>query len=162
MSGDGTVPFMASRAPRLTARLTGLASRLLSSLGLALVLVAQLSSLFHMGAIRHERCAEHGELVEVHGAALRHGASPAADVIAHVAADEDVVDTLRAAAAAPGDEHDHCELALTPAVPGAALRLFHVDLPRVLEDGPVVALVAPALAADRLDVAPKTSPPARA
>jgi hypothetical protein len=128
-------------------------SRLLSSLGLALVLVSQLCSLVHMGAIRHERCAEHGELVELSEPAR----GPTHRDLARLG--DDVV-ALSASGVAT-DEHDHCQIALNPAS-------AHAPSPSVVEtlafatpiddashmNAPDVVLVD-----DALLVAPKTSPP---
>lgn len=172
-SRDGTVPTMASRAPRTcssrpAARIAGLPSRLVSSLGLALVLLAQLFSLVHMGVVRHERCAEHGELVEVSP-----GAAAATSSLAHEEAwthggapgDEGALPSVSSGAPAEHDghdEHDHCQLALTPAVSSPAHQVLHHDLPLLLDVDLPAATPAPLVATDRLDVAPKTSPPARA
>lgn len=160
---------MASRAPRLcssrpAARGAGLGARLVSSLGLVLVFLAQLFSLVHMGVVRHERCAEHGELVEV-APGSTHGASSsrAERAATHPATDDgDAVPALSTSAGAEDDEHDHCQLALTPAVPSPAHQVLHDDLPRLLATEMSATSAAPLIATDRLDVAPKTSPPARA
>ncbi len=74
-------------------------ARLISSIALALTFAGQLSVLVHMGAVPHERCAEHGELIEGAGAAPR---------AAHGAVDD--ADRLTAVAGVDDDVHDHCPL----------------------------------------------------
>jgi hypothetical protein len=67
----------------------------------ALVAVAQASSFVHGAAVHHERCPEHGELVDV-GFNAAHPSARAPDL----------ADGLSASGANEG-EHDHCSLATT-------------------------------------------------
>ena len=111
-------------------------------LALALWAVAQASSLVHMAAVRHERCAEHGELVEVTGPARQLGEMPH-----HVYA-----------ASGAERDHEHCPLTTSPGAPATAHAQVHagtVVAPRA--DAPR-AFVRIALV-DALVDAPKHGPP---
>lgn len=116
---------------------------------LALALTALFTSLVHMGAIRHERCAEHGELVEVTarstGAAAHHGTALPVDSLA--ALDREAAD------------HDHCPLCVTPAMATPARALVQVT---TLHRPLAVLVETPARLAvtdDVLGNAPKQGPP---
>jgi hypothetical protein len=114
-------------------------SRLVSAISLALALTAQVSTLVHMGAVRHEACAEHGELVET--SATNHD----------VPVDGD----------APSDaseEHDHCLLATTPSLSSTAPLIASVVTVVVVDDA-VIEPPTRIVAATVLRSAPKTSPP---
>src|SRR5213078_913452 len=67
----------------------------------ALFAVAQVASFAH-SLVRHERCAEHGELVDVPTGSVAGGRWQAADRSARVAA---------ALLGGEGHQHDHCALA---------------------------------------------------
>lgn len=117
-------------------------SRLVSTIALALALTAQVSTLVHMGAVRHETCAEHGELVEVEGAV----------------ADDHGARSDGSSAGDDADEHDHCLLATTPALHSIAPSLAHVVHVAAVDDN--VSVPAPRVVATTLlRSAPKTSPP---
>lgn len=129
-----------------------LGARVIPGASLALALTALLTSLVHMGVVRHERCAEHGELVEVAGP-VTHGSAERALAESSVAALTALEDEER--------DHDHCALATTsalPSVPGVLESALTIDAPLVTTSAPPLLLVAH----DVLDVAPKTSPPALA
>jgi hypothetical protein len=136
----------------------GSRSPLLSSIGLTLVFVGQLSALVHMAAVRHERCEEHGELVEAYGLPGAHARAGA-----DRATDETAADAARSGPETQGqaDEHDHCSLATTPCGHDAVVTLWTLAVPRALEHASPVrsAHMHPV---SPLDVAPKTSPPAPA
>ncbi len=97
-----------------------------------------------MGLVRHEVCAEHGELVE------REAGAPATPAAPHNV---------------PAADHDHCPLVANPGrAPTPVLALVDVGVlpPLCLEALP--ATVTPPTASQTslalLAVAPKTSPPA--
>lgn len=134
----------------------------MSALLMLSFVLAQLGSFAHALAERHERCAEHGELIHVE-------ASAAADALEAPAAghehDHEHGDTPVLAAAPDAGEHghDHChlgpltretqpveraEFALAPPVqPGLSAALPPLSTPRT---------------SARYAFAPKTSPPAPA
>lgn len=110
-----------------------------------LSLLSLATSVVHMAVVRHERCLEHGELVEVHSG--HNDAGGQADV---------AIGTL-----AFGDQHDeHCPLANTPAATSSLepARLA-ADLPAALAATatPAPSVAHPSVAT--LDVAPKHGPP---
>lgn len=118
---------------------------LVARLAWFLSLLAISTSVVHMAVVRHERCPEHGELVEVRGA------HPAGDTGAGLA-----LSTL-----AFGDQHDeHCPLANAP-VTSSASEPMSVALDRL--EALAAALAQPPGAAHpsvaALDVAPKHGPP---
>jgi hypothetical protein len=107
-------------------------------------LVAQFGIVAHMGLVRHEVCADHGELVE------REAGAPAAPAAPH---------------SLPTADHDHCPLVANPGqAPAPALHVVDVGVvpPLTLEAlartgvPPTMSQTSLAL----LAVAPKTSPPA--
>ena len=116
-----------------------------SRLALFLSLFALASSKVHMAVVKHDRCLEHGELVEVSGIVVEHAAGPTAAWYAD----------------ASGERHDdHCPLLSPSSVPFA----FHAEsvaldligaLPR---PEPAVMLIAHT-SVDSLDIAPKQGPP---
>ena len=126
-------------------------SSLVSTAALLLALLGQGTALVHMGVARHERCAEHNEIVDVRGA----GHARPADRDQHSSV---------AAVEGDGDGHgadDHCFIAFRAAVvPEVELVLDAVDVTTIL-----ARAVAGLGAADGvvpheiLDRAPKTSPP---
>ncbi len=121
---------------------------LVARLAWLLSLLSIATSVAHIAAVRHVRCPEHGELVELHGAR----AAPAA------------FDGLAIAELAFDDRHDeHCPLAHVPATHvRAAPPTLANERHSALE---VVALLAPAPAhqtVDALGVAPKQGPPSDA
>lgn len=109
-----------------------------------LLLVAQLCALLHEAAVRHVRCAEHGELID----------APAVEV--HTSGDARFVGAKSDGAA--GDEH--CTLA-------SALRQQATasPMPTLYIADATIAIAPPLLTARRVVVhtlyliAPKTSPP---
>jgi hypothetical protein len=111
--------------------------------------LAQVGAVMH-GGVRHERCAEHGELVEASNVVVVHAG----------AVDHDVVDDRGAAVE---DAHDHCALSLLPLAPTAVAG--HVVA--VAAAAPAAAVAANivvdeadgAVALAALVNAPKTSPP---
>lgn len=112
-----------------------------------------------MSAIRHERCEEHGELVEVSDAShASHLASLAVDALDAVDAD-DADEALNAFPAAAASEHDHCSLATTPSIfQGAHAQLV---TPHSVEHSAFAPTpVAPVYVdLDVLSDAPKQGPP---
>jgi hypothetical protein len=117
---------------------------------LALALLsAQLGAAAHFAVVRHEVCAEHGELVHpdggVHAAAPR-GAS--------------AFPALTASEARGGHGHDHCVVVGTRRQALAASRAEFTCLER--DDGRVLpsAALAPPPCEARFRLAPKQSPPA--
>jgi hypothetical protein len=94
--------------------------------------LAQLSFICHMAAVRHERCAEHGDLVEVS------------------AADARIV---------PRD-HDHCPLASgTTAGSSPVVVAAGLDVAPAIPSAAVASPCAPLTQLDILDIAPKHGPP---
>lgn len=116
--------------------------RSLAGATIALALLGQVAGVLHMGVVRHERCDEHGELVE-------RGATVAVDVDGETHGDA-------------ADRHDHCVVGDAPAHRRAeAPTLVVVDLasrPLEVARAPVADARAPAVAVFR--TAPKGSPPA--
>jgi hypothetical protein len=115
------------------------------------LLLAQVAGLAHLLVVEHERCAEHGDIVE--GGANHHAAA---------AAERQERD--RASIGNDGDEiagHDHC-LYLATLRRGAGSERQHVVLvPRAPVDRLVGAETREqASGPSLLRIAPKTSPPA--
>ena len=111
-----------------------------------------------MSAIRHERCEEHGELVEVSD--LSHASHLATLALTVDARDADEADdALNAVPAATASEHDHCSLATTPSIFQSA----HAQLvtPHSVEHSAFAPTpVAPVYVdLDVLSDAPKQGPP---
>lgn len=139
----------------MSARVTSL----VGPIALLLALTAQLTGLVHLGVVRHERCAEHGELVDVDGdVALRTGDI---DALA-LRSPGDARTALDSGGDSADGDDDHCDVA------------FRVGLHRVCFGGVVRDVEAVDVAADVvsgvgdgcaprardvLAVAPKTSPP---
>lgn len=125
-------------------------------IALALVcLAAQVGAGIHAVAVRHERCAEHGEVVHgEHGHDAQHGAGALALQVAHLGEGQ---------GAAPADEdHDHCAMPLLrrQAEPGFCI-------PAVIAPSAPPAVPAPlatpvAVTRPLYRLAPKASPPAAA
>ena len=135
----------------MTRRLRTISTRIISSGAIALALTALLTSLVHMGAVRHERCAEHGELVEVLGPSVVHQQEPlAASAVTAVDGSADGT-----------EDHDHCLLATMTALPSQPAMLERATcVPAPCVTGAEAFLVL--IAGDVLGFAPKTSPPALA
>ncbi len=120
---------------------------LVSTTALLLALVGQGTALLHMGVVRHERCDEHGELVDVFAPRTaeperQSDAAIGSDSAVHVA-------------------DDHCVVAFRVAVVTDVDCVIDVANVAAI-DARVVAGLAAAdgvVARDVLDVAPKTSPP---
>ena len=109
-------------------------------------LVAQLVGFAHLAAVRHVRCAEHGELIELHGDDVATLARTTGDALG---------------AAGEGHGHDHCLLGpvrrdgAALAVPEAArVARAEVDVARARPPVDVARLPIPLLR-----LAPKSSPP---
>jgi len=118
----------------------------------ALFAVGQLAGFLHLVTVRHQRCAEHGEVVDVQ--ARR---SPS------VAARDD--QRARLDAAEPGDRdhrHEHCALAPQRRDEAALLpqQAPLAQPPPCLAQSPVPVETPPALGHALYRLAPKTSPPA--
>jgi hypothetical protein len=126
-------------------------SRVFASLAVCLAFAGQLVATMHMGLVRHDVCAEHGELVEASAAARHNAAHPD---LARAGLHDVRVDRL-------DSDDDHClavtltqslatftSAALDVSHASAALDLAHAAVP--VDD--VVALAV-------LDVAPKQGPP---
>ncbi len=136
---------------------------LLSTTALVLALVGQGTALVHMGVVRHERCAEHGELVDVGAAGVARAADTAA--VDASGSHERTVDVTAAVGSEEAADHagdDHCVIAFSisnvPAVDGGVAEVdADVVVIAALTDGllPSDGVVVRAI----LDVAPKTSPP---
>lgn len=131
----------------VTQRLTSM----LSNGALGLALVSLLTSMVHLGVVRHERCAEHGELIEVVAAAH--------DLHAELG-DLATTDTLDATTV-DRDRHDHCSLATTHSALTAEHAMVHV----AAIAGPAAGLLAATgrvtVCDDVLADAPKQGPPTR-
>lgn len=135
------------RAPVLAQR-----SPWIAALAFFLFGLGQVGALLHTG-VRHERCAEHGELVEV--------AVGVAFSVAHDHGNNDL-DRVDEATVAAADDHEHCALSLLPLAPHAGIVVTAVvDEAVAVVAGDVVGVpgdsVLPSLPA--LVNAPKTSPP---
>lgn len=137
-------------SPQRCAPASTAVARTISAAAFLLVWLAQLSSFVHMGVVRHERCLEHGELVERHDAR----SSTSAQCPERLA-------LLRSAPGFATDEHDHCPLVTTLVVPHANLAVRHVDLPRAVLPEPIPPDASVRELSDLLAYAPKTSPPTR-
>lgn len=115
-----------------------------------MALTAQLTGLVHLGVVRHERCAEHGELVEV----AIGDSQPEREHSDH--------DGVYAAGALVADEDDHCAVAFRVGVHAAAFCGTVSDVAVADLVGVAGSIGAAAEAEGSLDllaVAPKTSPP---
>jgi hypothetical protein len=93
------------------------------SLALLLASIALGNVVLHDGLVRHERCAEHGELVDVHALT---------ETTAH--ADIDLAG-LHDVPAAEAHEDDHCPLATHPARAHVSAVVLAVDLERASANG---------------------------
>ncbi|HZS40257.1 MAG TPA: hypothetical protein VFF06_25675 [Polyangia bacterium] len=114
--------------------------------------LAQLGSVFHLAAVKHVECAEHGELVEV--------ASDFAPARAVTAADSRTASIRGEYALAHG--HDHCPLAACRRERVRSEARTTLLAPSLQEQSAVLTAgrSAPAPAIAILDLAPKNSPPA--
>lgn len=124
----------------------------------ALAIIALFTSLVHLGVVRHERCAEHGEVIDV---AVN---TPHADTsLSHDpqtrAQTQDALHSLPSGAA--DSEHEHCPLATTPSTPTSTSAVVNVTSIAA----PVALVAAPpvrnAVIRDVLIDAPKQGPPLR-
>ncbi len=130
----------------ISARLRALAAFVALLLG-----TSSLGQVAHFVLVPHAVCLEHGELVELHGAAEAHADAAGA------------ANQERVTAPHGGDEHDHCELiarAEREQLLGPAPSLDVAAAARSVERCGVAReqLERPALGV--LMLAPKTSPPA--
>jgi hypothetical protein len=118
-----------------------------STVGLAAIWTAMLSSVFHLGTVEHDVCEEHGEIVE-----RPH----------HLSADTERADGDSENPATEAERHDHCPILaqqhhgratpqLTPDAPPQAASADRVT--------PAAAATTARSAIALLRVAPKTSPP---
>ena len=138
---------MTSRRPHLLRR--GSPRRLAA---VAVVcLLAQLAGVLHLLVVRHERCAEHGEVVHAGDEASAHDAA--------VAGDARALAVRPAADDAEHDDHEHCQALSDRRAVGApsAPAIAGADL--TAGDGTAVADAAPARAGVLYRLAPKLSPP---
>ena len=117
----------------------------------ALCLLAQLAGVLHLLVVRHERCAEHGEVVHAGAEPAAHGAEWSVD--GHARA-------IQAAAADAGhDDHEHCQALSDRRAAGAAEAPAIACADVTASDPGVVAHAAPARACVLYRLAPKTPPP---
>jgi len=136
---------MRSRGDRR--RLSG-AARALALIAAAAALLGQFFALFHEIAVRHARCAEHGEITHVRLAGPTASLEPPA------------TSGLRAQKGEPLPGHEHCATALT-LLSAAGTRVHRQALHSPPVPAPIPFWNAPP-ARDRaflLASAPKTSPP---
>jgi hypothetical protein len=141
----------ANKALLLRPHKGAVALRLFTVALIAAVGAAQFSAAWHEASVRHVRCAEHGEAVDV-------GAVPS---VAAPARDRATSKGMEGADSAETTSHDHCSLVLAFR---ASARARLVRLATRFEPPPVV--VRPASEPSRrpgrafvLASAPKTSPP---
>ena len=136
---------------------TALGLRVLAALVALLLLGSSLGQLTHFLVVQHAICAEHGELLEVHGGAEHADA---------VASDPDSGgDHAPAPAPDAENDHDHCqllarqhrELGLPVAPPVAIAPAVATQLPSWF-----AVSQSPTMAQAPLALAPKTSPPGHA
>jgi hypothetical protein len=138
----------------------------LAALVAALLLASSFGQIAHFALVRHAICREHGELLELHGAAeAQLGAKAEAQLGAKAekaAARNDGQQRAEAPASDSGSEHDHCQMVarnqreqgLVPAPALALARAAAAGL--VPASTAAVELVRPLAP---LQLAPKTSPP---
>lgn len=136
-------PPLASFTPARDAACVSAWSRLPGVLAFAAFAVALWGQVFHLAAVPHEICADHGELVE------------------HSAAQSGAPDQTPLDPSLDADRHDHCPLA-----PGAchtvASPAFWVAAPHataLTAQAPRAVTARHWQAASILRIAPKTSPP---
>ena len=112
---------------------------------LFLALLGQVTSLVHLGVVRHVVCADHGELVDVVGPAHKDASLPGLHT-------HDAID----------DDDDHCVVAFRGVVvPNVSVSVVAVD-PVVVDALDVASVGGAAVSFSSLTVldrAPKTSPP---
>ncbi|MEZ4401807.1 MAG: hypothetical protein R3B06_17395 [Kofleriaceae bacterium] len=117
-----------------------------------LCLVGQVVALFHLGLVRHVRCAAHGELV--------HADEVAVDDPVQATADQAPGDLAQLfnRSAAHGAEHEHCQLATdrTDVTVATALR---VARPTATTEAVAVVRTAAVPVRALFRLAPKASPP---
>jgi hypothetical protein len=144
--------FGRQRAQRAR-RSPGWTVRVAAAFAALLLLASSLGQVAHFLLVQHAICAEHGELLEVHGAE-----HPASATITLADSDE------QAHASAPDleGEHDHCQhLARRQ----SELAVFTGATEALVIPPPAATLPKPSLAAEPrashalLALAPKTSPP---
>ncbi len=120
---------------------------------LALALLGQANALVHLGVVRHDRCAEHGELVE--RAQARSPTAPAAPVFQSERAGVDATTGV----VADDDSHEHCAALMvaraSTAPPSAIAGKPHAATPLRV----VVAFARVPSTQQPYRTAPKTSPP---
>lgn len=110
-----------------------------------LSVVSIATSVAHMAVVRHDRCLEHGELVEVRGAPVGHEAGASTSVAATTAS----------------DQHDeHCPLANATGGPvESGPQSLLLDLPAAAAQPAAAPSDANRTTVDALAVAPKQGPP---
>lgn len=110
-----------------------------------------MAGLAHLLAVRHERCAEHGEVVHA-------GAEPSAHELA-ATHDERLASVRSAAGEAEHDDHEHCQAVSDRGATGAAGSPALACADVTAGDSIAVAHAAPARACALYRLAPKISPP---
>jgi hypothetical protein len=138
--------------------------RRLAAVVAGLFALSYVGSLHHHALVEHERCDEHGELVHVHAGDASAIDGPLGMPEARGAHDAPVLGWHAADPATGGahGEHHHCHIHPTSraAAPGALERgLVAPSPPAKLEA--FARAQAPQGRAQLLELAPKTSPPAR-
>lgn len=127
----------------------------------SLCLLAQAFALVHLFAVRHVRCAEHGDMVHVESGHADH-AGHAAAAGERVSPAADLREVLRASGLAiEAHQDDHC-MALSER---RALRTFEIVAvvstpPELLGELTFVSQAPPRVARALYRLAPKVSPPA--
>jgi hypothetical protein len=131
------------------------AARLVAASAALLLVAGQLGTFAHLVTVRHELCAEHGELVDVHDGPAAGWRGPVAD-----AANNNGSRFAASSRAAAGHQHEHCAIAPHRRDSSAGARLEHAigEAPAVVATFAVSPVPSVARAVYRL--APKTSPPA--
>jgi hypothetical protein len=129
------------------------AARLFASATAFLLVVGQLGSYAHLVSVRHEVCAEHGELVDVHGGAVATASTEAAGPDARLAS---------SSRAEPGHQHEHCALAPHRRESAVDSPYHHAigQAPPAAASLSSIARLAPLASQSIYRLAPKTSPPA--
>jgi hypothetical protein len=164
---EGSLPaaFLSGRLPRaemapilaqMRVRRSSIAT-LLVAIGLV---GAQVVGLLHLVLVEHERCAEHGEMIEVRGEVQihAHAQRPASPALAGARA----AAVTAAETGSPAHDHEHCLVLLGrrtsgPPAPAAAIVAS-------VGTSPIVVVSSSCVAAPRgpplYRLAPKSSPPA--
>lgn len=118
---------------------------LVARLAWLLCLLSLASSMLHMGVVQHDRCPEHGELIEVRGSLAEPQPGASTSLFA----------------ASTSEQHDeHCPLANAAAAPvDHAPQPLAVDRPGAQAGAALERADRAHPSVDALDVAPKQGPP---